>query len=93
MREDDREKLFFSTRPVLDTMATLIGTSRLPTQDLAPTQTHGSVVTLTIPAGAAAQPWYVRVQADALGAVSESNETNNVRSVALSVTAGSASRR
>ena len=41
--------------------------------------------TATIPTGVASGTYYVLARADALGAVAEGNETNNVRAVVVRV--------
>jgi hypothetical protein len=83
------EKIYLSTDQALDTtLDTLLCTSHGHTTDLAANATHYNPCTVTIPSSTTSGSYYILVQADALAAVSESNEGNNVASVALTVTSG-----
>jgi len=56
---------------------TLLGSSHLHTENLAPAGGHNASKSFTIPAGLAAGTYTIIVRGDAAGAVAESNETNN----------------
>jgi subtilase family serine protease len=81
------DKLFLSVDATLEAGDVHLGTSHGHTADLPPNATHDHSQAVTIPAGTAPGSHYILVQADALGAVGESSEINNVAAIAVTVTA------
>jgi hypothetical protein len=80
------DRLYLSTDATLDAGDVMLGTSQGYTADLAPNATHAHSQAVGVPAGTAAGSYFLLVQADALAAVIETNEGNNVTAVALAVT-------
>ena len=80
------DRIYLSTDQTLDAADTLLGSSHGHTADLVSNGTHANSQAVTIPGGAAPGNYFILVQADALGAVSESNEGNNITAAALTVT-------
>ncbi|WP_164891191.1 CARDB domain-containing protein [Botryobacter ruber] len=76
---------YLSARNVWDNTAVRIGQSEVTT--LAVGGTASPEANLIIPAGTAAGDYFVLVRADDTGAVTESSETNNVRSIAVTLAA------
>jgi len=64
---------------------TLLGSSHLHTEDLAPAAGHNASKSFTIPAGLAAGTYMIIVRGDAAGAVAESNETNNEATINVQI--------
>ncbi len=81
------DKLYLSADATLDAGDVLLGTSHGHTADLAPNATHEHSQAVTIPGATAPGSRYILVQADALGAVAEGNEINNVAAIAVTATA------
>jgi subtilase family serine protease len=81
------DRLHRSTNTILGAADTLLGQSHGHNVPLPPNSTHAHSQAVTIPAGTTPGNYFILVQADALSAVTESNEGNNVRSVSLTVTA------
>jgi len=79
------DRIYLSANQIYDAADILLGTSHGHTADLAPNATHSNSQAVTIPAGTAPGNYFILVRADALGAVVESNEGNNVTAVALTV--------
>jgi subtilase family serine protease len=67
----------------------LLGTSPTHTTALAANTTLAASLAVTIPAATAPGGYYILVQADALGAVAEGNETNNVTAIPITLTSTS----
>jgi len=82
--EDFQERLYLSGDAALGA-DTLLGTSHLHTANLATGVTHGNSQAVTIPAGTAPGSYFLLVQGDASGAVTEMNEGNNVVAVPVTV--------
>jgi subtilase family serine protease len=78
-------KLWLSTTPAVG--GTLLGTRAV--NALAPAQTHQSVpaTTVTIPVDTPAGDYFIVAEADANAEATESNETNNTLSKAITITA------
>ncbi|MBC3542413.1 CARDB domain-containing protein [Rufibacter sediminis] len=76
---------YLSTNNTLDAADTFIGSSS--GQSLTGSNSNYRYSSVTIPAGTAAGSYYLLFVADYLKTVSETNETNNVSSVAISVVA------
>jgi subtilase family serine protease len=76
-------RYYLSTNATVDAVDIPLGTSPIGT--LAPSATVVSSPTLTIPAGTATGTYYVLAQADGDGVVTETNETNNVRSAQVRI--------
>ena len=79
------DRIYLSTDQTYDVADTLLGTSHGHTTDLAPNVTHSNSQAVTIPGGTAPGNYFILVRADALSAVVESNELNNVTAVPLTV--------
>jgi subtilase family serine protease len=77
-------RFYLSTNYTLDAGDIVLGERGVPA--LAGSESNSSVTALPIPAGTAAGNYYLIGQADALGVVDESPETNNVTSVQIQVT-------
>ena len=77
-------RFYFSTNYTLEAGDTLIGERAVPA--LAAGQFNSGSTPVQIPAGTAPGNYYLLAQADALGVVDESPETNNVTYVAIQVT-------
>jgi subtilase family serine protease len=75
--------LYFSTNTALDAADTLLGSRVVPA--LGAGATSSSPMNVTIPAGLATGTYYIIVKVDGDNTVSESNETNNLLAVAISV--------
>lgn len=86
--EDYTEKIYLSRDGILDGSDVLLGTSHLHTTDLEPNATHTASQSVVIPPGTPPGSYFILVDADALGVVSENSEGNNVASVSLAVTGG-----
>jgi len=76
-------RYYLSANTTVDAGDTSLGTS--PIASLAPSASVVSSPTLTVPAGTATGTYYVLAQADADALVTETNETNNVRSVQIRI--------
>jgi len=83
------DRIYLSTDQTYDAADILLGTSHGHTTDLAPNAVHSNSQAVTIPGGTAPGSYFILVRADALGAVSENNEGNNVTAAALTVTVSS----
>ena len=81
------DKLYLSTNATLDAGDVLLGTSHGHTVALALNATHNHSQTVTVPAGTGTESYFLLVQAEALAAVTETDEGNNVAAVALLLTA------
>jgi subtilase family serine protease len=68
-------RIFFSTNSQLDAADVEVGARTVP--GLAPGANSSAAMTVTIPSGTATGTYYLLAVADADGAVSETNETNN----------------
>ena len=79
------DRIYLSTDQTYDAADTLLGTSHGHTTNLASNATHANSQAVTIPGGTAPGNYFILVQADALGAVSEINEGNNVTAAGLTV--------
>ena len=77
-------RFYFSSNYTLDAGDIPIGERAVPA--LAAGQFNNATTPVQIPAGTAAGNYYLLAQADALGVVDESPETNNVTSVVIQVT-------
>jgi subtilisin family serine protease len=77
-------RFYFSTNYTLEAGDPLIGERAVPA--LAAGQFNSATTPLQIPPGTAPGTYYLLAQADALNAVDESPETNNVTSVVIQVT-------
>jgi Divergent InlB B-repeat domain/CARDB/Right handed beta helix region len=78
------ERIYLSSDAVLSTPGdVLLGASHGHTDDLALEGTHGHSQVFTIPASTPPGNYFLLVQADAFGTVSEMNESNNVAAIAL----------
>ena len=80
------DRIYLSTDATLGAGDVLLGTSHGHTNDLNPNATHSHSQAVTVPAGTLPGSRFLLVEADALGAVAESLEGNNVTAVALTVT-------
>jgi subtilase family serine protease len=76
-------RFYLSSDSTLDAGDTPLGTRSVPA--LGPGQTSGGITTVVIPAGTARGSYFLIAAADAGGAVSELDETNNARSRAFTV--------
>ncbi len=81
------DRLYLSANSTFDAGDLLLGASHGHTSDLAANALHAHSQTVTIPPTVAPGPYHLLVQADALGAVAESNDVNNVTAIPLTVTA------
>jgi hypothetical protein len=81
-----RERLYLSTDAVLDGADVLLATSHGHASNLPIGAPYAHTQTVRVPAGTEAGSYYLLVQADALAAVAEDNEANNVAATALTVT-------
>jgi glucose/arabinose dehydrogenase len=79
------DRIHLSTNATLGA-DTLVGTSHGHTVPLAANATHAHSQAVAIPAGATHGNYFILVQADALGAIGESNEGNNVTAIPITVT-------
>jgi subtilisin family serine protease/subtilase family serine protease len=77
-------RFYFSTNYTLEAGDIQIGERAVPA--LAAGQFNSATTSVQIPQGTAAGTYYLLAQADALGVVDESPETNNVTSVVIQVT-------
>ncbi len=85
------ERLYLSSNTTLDGADVLLATTAGHTADLAAGATLAVSQAVTIPAGTTAGTYYLLVQADAGGAVAESNEGNNAAALLLTVSQPAAS--
>ena len=82
-----REDVYLSTNTTLDGSDVLLGSSHNHTNDLpGGGGSHSRSAGVTIPSGTAGGAYYLLVQGDAGGSVAESNESNNVAAVPITVT-------
>ncbi len=79
------EDIYLSTDTTLDGGDTLLGSSHNHSTDLPPGGTHSDAEVLTIPAGTPAGGYFLLVVGDAGGTVAESNESNNLSNVPITV--------
>jgi subtilase family serine protease len=76
-------RAYLSINSTLDAADTALGSR--PLAGLAAGAGHAGTIGITIPPGTAPGRWYIIVKADADGVVAESFETNNTRSVTITV--------
>ncbi|MGH7830350.1 MAG: galactose oxidase-like domain-containing protein, partial [Candidatus Binatia bacterium] len=86
------DRIYLSTNQTYDAADALLGTSHGHTPDLAFNATHAHSQAVAIPGSTAAGNYFILVRGDALGAVVESNELNNVTAVPLTVTASTSGK-
>jgi probable HAF family extracellular repeat protein len=79
------ERVYLSVDASLDATDVLLGTSNGHTADLPPNASQAFSLALVVPANTVPGSYFVLVQADALGAVGESNETNNVAAAPVTI--------
>ena len=79
------ERIHLSGDSTLGPGALALGTTTGHSTDLAAGATAAHSLAVTIPVGTVPGDYYLLIQADALGAVTESDESNNVTAVAVTV--------
>ena len=80
------DRLYLSANSTFDAGDLLLGASHGHTSDLAANVLHAHSQTVTIPPTVAPGSYHLLVQADALGAVAESTDANNVTAIPITVT-------
>jgi hypothetical protein len=65
---------------------TLLATSHGHTVDLAPNTAHSNAQTVRVPPGTPPGNYFILVRADAFAGIAESNESNNVTAISITVT-------
>ena len=81
------DRIALSVDTILGASDALLGTSHGHTADLVPNATHAHSQVVTVPPGTPPGAYFIVVQADYLGLVSEGDEGNNVTPRMLTVTA------
>lgn len=79
------DRIYLSSMSTLDGTARLLGKSHGHTADLALNATHANAQATTIPADSAPGSYFILVETDALKAVAEANEGNNVTAIPVTV--------
>jgi glucose/arabinose dehydrogenase len=79
------DRIYLSANATLGAGDTLLGSSHGHTADLAPNATHANAQAVTVPVGTTPGNYFILVQADGLAQVAESNESNNVTAIGLTV--------